>query len=400
MSMIDGAKRVIADLTKARNGVFVYRPVYNAEQIHAWAVKHGLPNPVPADEMHVTIMASPVNVTMKPDKTPLVIGSTTGCFAMFGPESDVLVFAFDNYWCCDRHWDYLRHGAVCSWPTYRPHLTLSYAPGDFELTDEMLEDFPDHIVLAPEKSGPFEPKVLTVDDEDAEGDGEDVQIVLVIDLAKTAAAEALAERPGDFNPLERTALYEIAKAEKVSAGAVKRLMENDKAPAEIAKILESTAAETPPPVDGEVKKTQRVEKDVELTARQMTGELAKTLGIQDVSKNLGDEQMVTLIASVSTVGGEPFVDFHGDTISTQALVEFSRSMIRGTRAGQFDHNGDNRNEIVQSFVLSDDIQKSLGFDLGFEALIVEMHVPDPNDWAKVKEGDYCASIRGTMYVEE
>lgn len=404
MSVIDKAKgigrRFTVDMRKSitgeaekRAGLIVKRPVLNGEDWHDWAVKHGIPSPVAADDMHVTVIYSPdVDVKIKPQSRPMIFCTEMGSFHFFGADEDVFVLALGGYetWDLhDRHYFLLTNGATTKWPTYRPHFTVSYSAPGFEISDEALADSPTHLILGGEVFD--EPKA----DFDAKKSGENpegliaagLEVVSLTDAVREAAKSVLEARVGDFNAVDQSALYEIANSTTVAVGVLARFnATDDSGVAEIRKAL----------ITVEGKKSHEIVVDL----KQVTAEVAKAMGLAEAFKENVAEQMVVTIASVSTVDGELVKDFHGDTITTQALIEFSRDIVRGTRASQFDHNGDNRLEIVQSFVLSEDIQKALGIDLGYEPYLVEIHVPDQNDWAKVLTGDWGASIRGTMYIED
>lgn len=395
-NMVKRAMR-IAQVEK-RDGVYISRSLLpaNAQKWHDWAVKWGVPNPAAPEEMHVTILYSTVDVkaplietTMNIEATPSYGGA--GSFAMFGPDEDHLVFAFRSWELFDRNWSLLMEGAVSTWPEYRPHLTLSSDAAGFELSDAALQDVPRWIILGPEVSQ--DPKKadpaddVTDDEADAEdGDSE----MLVVGVAIMECAKKLIDESGD--KLSVFDGYDVASVAKgrVSKRLAKRLAASDWAPAELKGLISAKPAS--------VKK--KIEKDITISVSQLPEEIAKALKTSDVSKANDEEQIVMGIASVSTVNGELVKDLHGDEVTTQALVEFNRSLISGSRAGKFDHEGDACTEVVAGLVLTEDWQKALGINLGFEPYLVEIHVPDAQDWAEVKKGDWMLSIAGTMWYYE
>lgn len=362
-----------------RSGLFVYRPVLNADEWEAWATKFGIPDPVAAADMHVTLIYSDVDVKVKPESRVVVLETSRGAFCMFGAEEDVLVVTVGQYDCWtlhDRFYFLTSNGAVTKWPIYRPHMTISYAAPGFEISDEALQAAPEYIVLGGEKFGDLKAEDVAKSLVNPEGwAAADLEMVDVDADLRQAAEDVLKARPPELTALDIGALYQVAKSDKAPRGAIRH-------------------------INGEADADDEVSKGLELNFEPITDEVAKKYGLAEALKSDDEEQMVTMIASVAKVGKELAKDVEGDEMTSQTLTEFSRDIIRGTRAGQFNHNGDNRFEIVQSLFLSEEIQKALGIDLGFEPYLVEMHIPDPNDWAKIKDGEWGASIRGTLYVEE
>lgn len=374
-----------------RKGLYVYRPVLNGDEWAAWAEKHGVPNPIAADDFHVTVLYSKTNVSMVPDKRGMVIETGPescypGAFCMLGPDEDVFTFCFDAWTLHDRNYAFIRNGAESTWPTYRPHMTIGKDAAAFELSDAALSEVPRYIQLGGEVYDEIKDFKVEVDHSDPEGDGETPDMVIVIEIAASAAKKVLEEQ-GDLTIDQRMGLRDIAARREVATEVVKRLAANDWAPQEIRSLLDADAP------GGEIRKS----KEFVLQVGSLPEDVQKALGSKAVAKTSDEERMVVGIASVSTVKGKLVKDHHGDTIETQALIEFTRDIIRNGRAGKFEHEGDACNEIVQAFVLSDDIQKSLGIDLGYEPMLIEMHVPRDEDWHQVKTGNWMFSIAGRMY---
>lgn len=457
MKIIDRAKALL-NIEKRAGGVFISRPVLNGDEWAAWAEKWKVPSPLGAADLHVTIMASTVDVKMKPATGPVVVDMNWACFCLMGPESQALTVAFDDWGLQDRHWALQRNGAVSSWPTYRPHMTLTMANGDFELPDEALADAPNYIVLGGEVNADLKVTEVTEDDSDPEGveiDDGDADLVVVIEIA-ASAAKTLLETAKSLNAVDATALRDVAAGRSITAGVAKRLASEAWATEEIRDLAKAPkkkpygdvayadAKNSKYPIDTEehiraawsyinmpknqadytaaevkaikgkivsawkdkidakgppsaVKKT--VEREVVVTMKALPADVLKSMGIQKLDILDDEQRIVKGLASVSTIGGVLVEDLQDDTVTTQALFEFNRSLLSGQRAGKFEHEGDVRTEIVGGLVLSDDWQKALGIDLGFEPYLTDIHVPGDQDWAEVKKGDWMLSIAGTMYVE-
>lgn len=137
--------------------LYVRRDVVNAEELRAYARTLGIRKRVPAGEMHVTIAFSrkPVdwisvgeafgNELVIPAGGPRVV-------EVLGDKAIVLLFASSELgW---RHEEIKQCGASWDYPTYQPHVTLTY-DGPPDLVDELkagkfLEPFRGEIRLGPE----------------------------------------------------------------------------------------------------------------------------------------------------------------------------------------------------------------------------------------------------------
>lgn len=381
------AARNVMDVQR-RDGVCVSRPVTNGKQWHDWAVKWGVPEPLAADDLHVTIVHSAVDVKMAPDKTvkSIYLGPGYGdaaSFAILGPKGESLCVCFADWDLYNRHWNWIENGAVATWPTYRPHMTITNAVGDYELPDDALADAPLYINLGPEtfadlkKAGPVE--------EDPEGVEEDdgADLILVIEVQMAAAQEILRSGAA-LSAIDKVALLDIAGGRRITRGVATRIGAQSWAPEELRKMVAKP-------------KEKPAMREVTFTIGQVSEEVMRSTG---GFKPRVAERMVVGIANITTVGGDLVVDAHDTSFTTQALIEWTRDIIRNGRASTFDHSEDACNEIVQAFVLSDDVQRALGIDLGFEPTLVEVHVPTDEDWAKVEAGEWMFSINGTFAYEE
>lgn len=135
--------------------LYVYRPVENAADIIAWAQSQGFKTTQPADRMHVTLAYSktPMNwakltddYRMEPDEARAE-RTACGCGPVMWSEdgqkrrtikggvrevkalgSDgAIVLAFESDTLTERWMDFKRAGASWSFPSFTPHVTLSYS---------------------------------------------------------------------------------------------------------------------------------------------------------------------------------------------------------------------------------------------------------------------------------
>lgn len=399
MELIDKFKAWLADVEKSeakvvdlakRAGVYVSRPVLNGDEWAEWAAAAGVPTPLAAGDLHVTVMYSTVDVKMKPEACPLVIRTDRAVFCALGPDEESFAVAFQDWQLQDRWWAYVSNGAAPTYPTYRPHMTLSSGAKGFEIADAALADAPEYIVLGPEVAGPTKEQIA-LDDQDPEGveaASEDLITVIVLEVA--LAAKAL-ERT-DLDPLTRTALRDVSLGRPVTTGVAKRLAAAD--------VLKSA---TRPALVADVAKVavapvrKRVETDVVVKMTPVMVEAIKSKGWKEVVKTDDESHLIYAISNVYSIGGETVIDPEGEGFTTPAMEEFISQVLKRDASSTWEHQGAPVNVVVQGLVLSDEVQKALGIDLGMEMLVTATHFPDEAQWAKAKEGPWEQSIAGRFW---
>lgn len=120
--------------------LYVSRKVINAADLIAWAKGQGFKTTLPADDLHVTVMYSPTAVDwMKAgqdiwnnDGTLLIPPGGPRVLSQFGGGAIVLEFASASLsW---RHEELKRIGAEPTYTEYSPHVTITYEPGDADIS--------------------------------------------------------------------------------------------------------------------------------------------------------------------------------------------------------------------------------------------------------------------------
>lgn len=97
-------------------------------------------------------------------------------------------------------------------------------------------------------------------------------------------------------------------------------------------------------------------------------------------------------ASVSSADGAMVTDHQDDQISDGEIVKAAHEFMASSRLGGLLHARDDAGmahrggEIVESLVLSADIQKALGVELGRTGWFIGYRVADDDAWALVKDG--------------
>lgn len=104
-----------------------------------------------------------------------------------------------------------------------------------------------------------------------------------------------------------------------------------------------------------------------------------------VTKVDEEQRLVYGWASVTSVRGEPVVDSQGDVISDDTLTKAAHDFILDSRAGKVMHAGRRVADVVESVMLTADVQKALGIDAGQTGWFICMKFRDDEVWEKVKQ---------------
>lgn len=103
----------------------------------------------------------------------------------------------------------------------------------------------------------------------------------------------------------------------------------------------------------------------------------------------GDEQRtITGWASVIEENGQPLIDRQGDIIDEPTLIKAAHDFIENSRAGKVMHEGKRVAHVVDSIVMTKDLQKSLGINLNKVGWLITMKIDDDATWDKAKKGEY------------
>jgi phage-related protein (TIGR01555 family) len=148
------AIRLIRDASP--RSLYVSRKLLNGAEFIKWAKGQGFETTVPADELHVTVLFSrtPVDwMTMgspwsEDDKGQLKV--PPGGARLVEPLGDkgAVVLLFNSSALSWRHEEMVRNGASHDFDSYQPHVTISYAGSDIDLSK--VEPFRGELVFGPE----------------------------------------------------------------------------------------------------------------------------------------------------------------------------------------------------------------------------------------------------------
>lgn len=107
-------------------GFYAFRNLnpQSAQFVYEWMLEEGVPNPIPAHNLHVTVVCSEVDVAgYTPDPTPVMINPATYKIDQM-QEALVIKFRSD---ALEEQWQRaMNMGAKSRYPNFVPHISLSY----------------------------------------------------------------------------------------------------------------------------------------------------------------------------------------------------------------------------------------------------------------------------------
>lgn len=141
-------------MSESVDGLYTYRkPNHHSIQIvNEWMQENQIPNPISPDELHVSVVTSEVALPQYvPDPVAVMINPSSYWIDILG---DALVLRFKSDPLASQ-WEHANAlGAKTKWPTYQPHMSLSYdVPIDYDTSH--LKPFPVHLILNEEQSKPM-----------------------------------------------------------------------------------------------------------------------------------------------------------------------------------------------------------------------------------------------------
>ncbi|WP_426163073.1 anti-CBASS protein Acb1 family protein [Sandarakinorhabdus sp. DWP1-3-1] len=141
----------------APRSLYVHRQLQNAAELIAWAKAQGFDTTVPAFEMHVTIAYSRAPVDWLAMGNASEFGNADGKLVI--PEGGAriveplgdkgaVVLLFNSWELSWRHGSLREKGASWDFPEYQPHVTITYAGSDVDLS--AIEPYRGKLVFGPE----------------------------------------------------------------------------------------------------------------------------------------------------------------------------------------------------------------------------------------------------------
>ena len=105
--------------------------------------------------------------------------------------------------------------------------------------------------------------------------------------------------------------------------------------------------------------------------------------------------------NVMTKEGKLLEDKQGDMIEPETMAEAARAFISDSREGKYRHDGPQVATVVESLVLTKEVQEILGINLDMEGWFGALQFHDEKAWEDVKKGETLGlSIGGISHFRE
>ncbi len=133
--------------------LYVYRRLLNASELLAWAQAQGFAATLSPDDLHATITYSrrPVNwwsMAAYPSDADLIVGPGGPRMVERMGDGSAVALLFQDSAFQWRHKEMVEGGASWDWPSYIPHVTLSYDVGEMDLA--AIEPYQGRLIFGPE----------------------------------------------------------------------------------------------------------------------------------------------------------------------------------------------------------------------------------------------------------
>lgn len=355
--------------------LYVSRRVKNADDIMDRAKSQGFESVVNKDDLHVTIAFSREPVArsaVKRDGSRLTVIGGNRAIEPLGDDGAIVLKIESD--ALQKRWrEFIGAGASWDYESYQPHVTITYSGGDIDL--DKVEPYGGDIVFLGEK---YEDLDLDWKDkviEKAEYQGREVELNKPFRAPGESRKFAVYVQDGDKVKIVRFGDPDMEiKRDDPDARANFRARhrcdeQKDKTTAAYWSCRMWESGET----------VSELTKGDEMSDVQFNAEIHKA---DD------DKRLVYAWASVVTKGGEPVADLQGDIISIGELEKAAHGfMLNSREAGEMHIRTTGIGKIVESVVLSKQLQDALGIDLGQEGWFVVMKIHDDEVWDRVKKGE-------------
>lgn len=347
---------------KARGAMpmYGYRPVMNAESLIEWAKSQGLTKSLAADDMHVTVVYSRdgyiVNEYAEPSHTSfygnLVVRGGKRSVSPLGDKGAV-VLKIESIDLTQEWLEHRRMGASYDYESYIPHVTITYDSGVID--PSKIEPYMGDIVL-----GPLRLEALKTD---YKPDMVEIKKRMINDDAFTEPNEAMV-RSYDLGFDGKIHVHEVGgQAVYMPAASHEEYLRG----AQDRAILSPTNQEDS---GDEYEGMDPVRVEIEVK----------------ISKRSDEQRIVWGWASVSTVGGEPVYDAHGDYWPADEMMKTANEFMKDVRVLKAMHSGEQIGRIIHSFPMTSEIAKAFDIETDKEGWIIGTYVEDDKKWEDAKNG--------------
>lgn len=350
------AEKLARAKVTAKKTLYVSRDLTNASKLVEWAKENGFDATLPKDDMHTTVAYSrePVDWDAMGDSFD-TLQSKGGERSLDRFDGGAVVLRFELQELGDRWQEFIDHGASWDHPEYKPHITISYAADDIDLTT--ITPFTGTLNFGPEK---FD----TVKEGWAAGTTEK--------LAKGAKLISC------DRPKARRHIVAITKALRPILAKA-----GDEAAVDVAKALKAITKDTPSKAKNTATATDIAAK-ADLSALAGIGPAIQD-DLSDLAANSGDLALTIAVNADDAITNrvhQRAVDYAkqraADLVSVDgpdSLVASTRAMIRDTIASGLENN-------IGSEAIADALQEGYAFSAERAATIAKTEISMANGAGK------------------
>lgn len=147
------ARAINANIKKAGlRTLYVSRKLLNADELISWAHSQGFTQTLTPDDMHVTICFSRTEIdwnVIPPLRARLRVSNTPTARSLRAMgDKGAVGLVFKSELLSERHNDFMLAGASWDWPSYFPHVTLTYRARPENFAD--IVPFAEPLLFGPE----------------------------------------------------------------------------------------------------------------------------------------------------------------------------------------------------------------------------------------------------------
>lgn len=349
-------------VTNLPRSLYIKRPIANAATIVAWAKAQGLPTTLLPADMHCTIIynKAPVSwATVPPAADTLTVPALYGVRSVHPLGDDgAIVLQFESTELSARWRDLIAVGCRSSHPSFTPHITLTYDPGEVDVSK--IQPYQGRIEFGPEVFA------------EIKSDGPRwLDTIQEKHMAQPAIQPAFTEA-------------DIVAFLKGKDPAIAALLEKDMS---VGDVHQATSLGNDPKKGG-AKTFKDTLAEAKAKAPAADDDVDKAFEVPlDIVKTDADKMLIFGWASVSTIDGKLIFDKQQDAIEPHELEAAAYDFCLYSRTQGDLHVKKGVGRMVESMFFSKEKQELMKIDLGLEGWWVGFKTDDPGLWAAVKRGE-------------
>lgn len=397
--------------------LFASRKLVNGKDIVNWAKAQGFKTTLQPDDMHATLIYSKEPFAW-PDKNndQVTVGNIADRSVERLGDQGATVLRFKSPVLGARHDELKAAGAQSDYPSFTPHVTVSWNADDVDL--DKVEPYRGPLIFGPERFQPVDPdwspgsivekrepnRVILI----RAIDGDDVigpMLRYIGDTAATGHSFNIVVDPDDPET-ERKFSFDGDGADRILSVEVQNMSPVSKAGARHNAKDRATIQAMHDHATALGAICGNVDNDNNDAGNADNADTPTDLGkfvkfadaeVAKIDEALG---MVFGFATVSKEAGQDYFDVQDDHIPEASMIKAAADFMMSPRIVKEMHSGDARGQIVFAFPLTTDIAKALDIQTERTGLIIGMK-PDAAMLAKFVSGELTGfSIGGRRVKDE